>query len=139
MTMIVIKTYSEAMRHKQFIERFRYLKLSGDVGFETFGVNRLVNQRFYKSKVWLKSRDDIIIRDDGCDLGVPEYEIGSKILIHHIVPITLDDIINMSPMVLDPENLICCSHATHNAIHFGDEQSLAFMFNERKPNDTKLW
>ena len=135
----MIKTYSEAVLHRQFIERFRYLKLSGSVGFETFGINRLVNQRFYKSKAWLKIRDVVIIRDEGCDLGVPGYEIAGKIMIHHIVPITLDDIINMSPMVLDPENLICCSHTTHNAIHYGDEQSLAFMFNERKPNDTKLW
>lgn len=136
---IMSKSYSEMLQYKKHIDRFNYLKLNGSVGFETFGVNRLVNQRFYKSDIWLRVRDKVIIRDDGCDLGVDGFEIYNKIIVHHIEPITLEDILNMESKVLDLDNLVTTSHATHNAIHYGDETTINTTMVERQPNDTKLW
>jgi hypothetical protein len=132
--------YSECIKNPDFMSRFRYLKLGGVIGEETFGFNRWLNQEFYHSDAWRSFRRKIIIRDEGCDLACPGFEIGNKILIHHIEPITIADIKNNSPLVLDPENVICVSHRTHEAIHYGTEELLKGMFVvERRPGDTKLW
>jgi len=135
-----IKTYSELIRIPTFIERFEYLKIGGAVGKETFGSKRYLNQVFYTSDVWKQIRNDIIIRDDGCDLGVPGFDIGGIIYIHHLNPITLEDIDRRRPWLTDPENLICVSRKTHEAIHYGDERLLQdYMMADRKPGDTRLW
>ena len=132
--------YSECMQLPDFMSRYRYLKLGGGVGEETFGFNRWLNQEFYHSDAWRSFRRKIIIRDEGCDLACPGFEIGGKILIHHIEPITIADIKNNSPLVLDPDNVIFVSHMTHEAIHYGTEDLLRVMFvTERRPGDTKLW
>ncbi len=135
----MIRTYSELIRFSTFEERFEYLKLSGEVGVETFGVDRYLNQIFYRSKEWKKIRRDIIIRDDGCDLGMEGHDIFGKIYIHHMNPISVEDVINRSPDIFDPEFLICVSLNTHNAIHYSDESILPKLPVERKPGDTKLW
>ncbi len=135
----MIRTYSELIRIKTFEERFEYLKLSGEVGVETFGIDRYLNQIFYRSKEWKKIRRDIIIRDDGCDLGMEGYDIFGKIYIHHMNPISAEDVINRRPDIFDPEFLICVSLNTHNAIHYSDESILPKLPVERKPGDTKLW
>ena len=122
-----------------FEERFEYLKLSGKVGAETFGFERYLNQNFYRSKMWKELRNRIIIRDDGNDLAMDGYQIGGKILIHHLNPITKKDIEDMSEYMLDPEFLVCCSHNTHNAIHYGDADLLPQLPFERKPNDQCPW
>lgn len=122
-----------------FEERFNYLKLEGRVGKETFGYDRYLNQILYKDKEWLRIRRDIIIRDDGCDLGIPGRGIHGKILVHHINPITVEDVLNRSPKVFDPDNLICTSLLTHNAIHYSDESILTLDPVERRPNDTCPW
>lgn len=124
MTMKNIKTYSELITIPTFEERFEYLKLDGQVGVETFGFNRYLNQAFYKSDEWLSIRDYVITRDNGCDLGVEGYEIYGRILIHHINPITKDDIVHRSKSLLDPENLITTVKRTHDAIHYGDSNLL---------------
>lgn len=135
-----LKTYSELRRLKTFDERFDYLKLIGKVGYETFGVDRAFNQMFYKSKEWKHIRDKIILRDDGCDLGIKGQDIHGSIIIHHMNPITLKDINENIEYVLNPEYLICASHQTHNAIHYGDKDLIKMEKNiERKPGDTKLW
>lgn len=135
-----LKTYSELRRLKTFDERFDYLKLIGKVGYETFGVDRVFNQMFYKSKEWKHIRNKIIIRDDGCDLGIKGQDICGSIIIHHMNPITLKDINENIEYVLNPEYLICTSHQTHNAIHYGDKDLIKMDKNiERKPGDTKLW
>ena len=118
--MAIIKTYSELRKLKTFEERFEYLRLDGEVGIETFGFDRYFNQKFYKSKEWLHSRDNVIIRDDGYDLGIEDYEIRGRIIVHHLNPITLDDIEKQTELLLNPEYLITTAHATHNAIHYGD-------------------
>ena len=134
------KTYNELIKLPTFKERFNYLKLQGYVGEDTFGFNRYLNQYFYTSKEWRQLRNFIIVRDNGCDLGIEGYEIGSNILIHHIEPITLEDIKNRDEKLLDPDNLICVSKRTHNAIHFGDENILYNdIIIERFPNDTSPW
>lgn len=135
----MIKSYSELITFKTFNERFEYLKLNSRIGEETFGYDRHVNQLFYRSAEWLKLRDKIIIRDDGCDLGIPEYEIHGMIIVHHINPITLEDLEDQTPRALSPENLICTTFYTHNAIHFGDSSKLEPMFIERKSKDTSPW
>lgn len=135
----VIKTYSELVKLKTFDERFNYLKLDGVIGETTFGFDRFLNQRFYKSKQWLRIRDHVIVRDDGCDLGISDRLIGNRILVHHINPITVDDIVNLRDIAIDPEFLISISINTHNAVHYGDEMILLKDHIERKPNDTKLW
>lgn len=135
-----IKTYSELIKLPTFMERFEYLKLGGAVGEATFGSKRYLNQVFYRSDAWKKIRNDVIIRDDGCDLGVPGFDIGGRIYIHHLNPITLEDIDRRRPWLMDPENLICVSMRTHEAIHYGDARLLQEgMMAERKPGDTRLW
>lgn len=134
-----IKTYSELIQIDSFIDRFRYLKIDGGVGIETFGFNRYLNQQFYKSKEWRKVRDFVIVRDNGCDLAIPDREILGIITIHHLIPITEDDIINRNPMILDPEFLVCVSDNTHKAIHYSDETILFEDIIERKPYDTCPW
>ena len=133
------KTYSEAISFPTFEERFRYLKLDGRVGIETFGFNRYANQQFYQSLRWKKVRDEVIIRDKACDLAMPGREMNKYILVHHINPITFEDILNQSPNVFDLENLICVSKKTHNAIHYSDESSLSLDPVVRMPNDTCPW
>lgn len=135
----MIKTYRELVRLTSFEERFRYLKLGGIIGRETFGFERYLNQTLYRSKEWRALRNDIIVRDDGCDLSVKDREIFDKVIVHHINPITVEDLESGNPMVFDPNNLICTSLMTHNAIHFGDESLLTQLPQERKKGDTCLW
>ena len=135
------RTYSELSKLKTFDERFEYLKLCDKkVGEETFAGHRYLNQRLYKSDKWKEVRADIITRDKGCDLGVEGEEFGEKeeILVHHINPITIEDVIECRPCVFDPENLISSRLKTHNAIHYGNKETLD-RYDERKPGDTKLW
>lgn len=135
-----IKTYSELILLPTFKERFEYLKLNGSVGRETFGFDRYLNQLFYqRSPKWKAIRDHVIIRDNGCDLGVEGYEIHSRIIVHHMNPITIEDIERESDFLLDPEFLISTVHNTHNAIHYGDESLLCFGPIERTKNDTCPW
>lgn len=133
------KSYRELRRLDTFEERYRYLALRGTLGLETFGFDRWVNQRFYKSREWLRSRDEVILRDNGCDLGIPGYEIHSGLIVHHMNPITLSDLEDGDDWVIDPEFLICTSLRTHNAIHYGDESLLPRGPIERKVGDTTLW
>lgn len=133
------RTYSELITLSTFEERFKYLKLDGVVGTDTFGFDRYLNQSFYKSKVWKSIRDRIIVRDDGCDLGIFDRRIPGKVYIHHLNPVTAKDIINMTDYLISPEYLICVSHSTHNAIHYGDESLLILNPVERRPNDTCPW
>jgi hypothetical protein len=133
------RSYSELRQLSTFKERYDYLKLNGRVGAETFGYNRYVNQRFYRSTEWKHIRDQIIIRDNGCDLGVEGYDLHSRIYIHHLNPMTVDDIDQGRQMILDPDNLICVSFDTHQAIHFGDESLLPQLPIERIPGDTCPW
>jgi hypothetical protein len=134
-----IRTYSELSRLDTFEERYRYLKLDGKVGRSTFGFDRYINQRFYHSREWRQVRDYVILRDQGCDLGVEGYEIHAALLIHHINPMDPLGMVHGDHSILDPEFLITTSHRTHNAIHYGDERQLARPFVERSPGDTKLW
>lgn len=135
-----IKTYSELITLPTFEERYRYLRLSGSVGKETFGFDRYLNQLFYqRSKLWKRIRDEVIIRDNGCDLGIDGRDVYGRIIIHHMNPITMDDLINESDFLTNPEFLICTSHATHMAIHYGDEKHLMTGPIERTKNDTCPW
>ena len=134
-----IRTYSELITIPTFEERYRYLRLNGRVGEETFGFDRWLNQRFYKDPEWLEIRDKVIIRDNGCDLAFPGREIYSRIIIHHMNPIRKEDILRRSTILLDPENLICTIKNTHDAIHYGDENLLFKGPVERKQNDTCPW
>lgn len=134
-----IKTYSELITLPTFEERFNYLKLGGTVGESTFGFDRYLNQNLYKSQEWKSVRNKVIIRDNGCDLACEGYEIYGKVLIHHINPITAEDIINRNPIIFDLENLITTVHNTHNAIHYGDENLLIKGPIERIKNDTIPW
>lgn len=136
----MIRTYSELIKLDSFIERYRYLKLSGKVGEDTFGFDRWLNQKFYKSPEYRKVRREVILRDNGCDLGDPEFEIAGRVIIHHMNPITQTDILERSNFALEPEYMICVSHGTHNAIHYGDESQLPI--NDiviRRPNDQAPW
>ena len=135
----MIRTYTELIKLPTFKERFEYLKLSGVVGKETFGIERYLNQKFYKTPEWKRIRDQIIIRDSGNDLGMDGYEIYGRIIIHHMNPIDASDIIKHSEEILDPNQLICVSFATHNAIHYGDEYALTKEPTVRKPHDTCPW
>lgn len=135
------RTYSTLIRFDNFYDRFDYLRLGGRVGSESFGFDRYLNQKFYTSDEWRKFRRDIIIRDNGCDLADPDFEIpnGVGIVIHHINPIEPSDILDRNMKVLlNPENVVCVSPNTHEAIHYGD-QSLLPRLVERTPGDTKLW
>lgn len=137
--MTTIKCYSELVLLSTFLERFRYLKITGKVGEETFGFDRYLNQLFYRSPEWKRIRDKIIVRDLGCDLGVEGMEIFGKILIHHMNPIRMADIRERSDFLLNPEYLICVSNDTHQAIHYGDESLLMTAPAPRAPNDTCPW
>lgn len=134
-----IRTYSELILRPTFEERFQYLRLDGKVGAETFGFDRYINQVFYRSQKWKSVRDYVIIRDNGCDLGIEGHEIYGKILVHHMNPISIDDVLNESDFLLDPEFLISTIHNTHNAIHYGDENLLITAPIERSKNDTCPW
>lgn len=134
-----IRTYSELVRLPTFEERYQYLRLSGVVGKDTFGFDRYLNQNFYRSAAWKRVRDQVIIRDNGYDLGIEDRIIHGKILIHHMNPITDKDILDLTDFLLDPEYLICVSHATHNAIHYGDEDQLLKLPTARFKNDTCPW
>lgn len=134
-----LRRYSELVQLKAYDERFRYLKMSAQVGQSTFGFERYLNQSFYKSREWQDIRHEVIIRDNGCDLGVEGYDIFDKILIHHMNPITQIDILERNPDILNPEFLICVNHRTHNALHFGDETILKDVIIERTPWDTCPW
>lgn len=138
----MIKCYSELCQLESFEDRFEYLAkgLSGKVGTDTFGFDRYLNQMFYNSVEWKKLRNHLILRDNGCDLGVPGHDIiGSKIIIHHMNPIGKDDIINQTDYLMNPEYLICVSAKTHNAIHFGGFNTLPKTYKERSANDTCPW
>lgn len=135
----MIRNYSELITLRTFKERFEYLKLDGIVGEETFGFDRYMNQIFYKSNEWASVRREVIIRDNGCDLGVDGYEIHGKILIHHMNPINLSDIIHKTDELLNPDYLITTVLSTHNAIHYGDASLLPALPIERRANDTCPW
>ena len=139
MKMMNIRTYSELSKLATFEERYRYLRLGGRVGEETFGFDRWINQMFYKDPEWLKIRDEVIIRDNGCDLGIEGREIYSRIIVHHMNPITKADILDRSEFLLNPEYLICTVKNTHDAIHYGDENLLITLPMERNVNDTCPW
>ena len=134
-----MRTYSELIKLPTFEERFEYLRLDGEVGAITFGSDRYLNQLFYTSDEWRRVRDIVIIRDNACDLAVGGYDLQKPILIHHMNPITTEDILRHSAALIDPEFLICVSKATHNAIHYGDSSMLPRGPAERRPKDTCLW
>jgi len=135
----MIRTYSELIKIPTYKDRYEYLKLSGEVGIDTFGFDRYLNQGFYRSIEWKRLREQIIIRDNGCDLGVDGYEIFGKIIIHHMNPINKRDLLDQTEYLLNPEYLICVSHTTHNAIHYGNSNILIQDPIERKPGDTCPW
>ena len=135
----MIRSYSELRRIDGFVERFRYLQLRGEVGASTFGFDRYMNQQFYRSREWRQLRQHVIARDEGCDLGVDGYEIYDRIYIHHMNPMTVEDVEHGNEDILNPEFLISTTHKTHNAIHYGDESLLPKTLVERMPGDTKLW
>lgn len=136
---MIHRTYTDLSRLDNFNDRFEYLKLSGNVGRATFGFDRYVNQQFYSSIEWKRVRDAVIVRDHGCDLGIPGYEIHADILIHHINPMDLQDIVHGEEWILDPEFLITTTKRTHNAIHYGSPNLLPPVVPERTPGDTALW
>lgn len=133
------RSYSELRRFETFEDRFNYLKLQGEVGNATFGFDRWMNQMFYGSREWRDARQEVIIRDQGCDLGVPGYEIYDGLLVHHINPLRPEDIHDAADWIVDPEYLITTTHRTHNAIHYGDENLLPRQPVQRHPGDTSLW
>ena len=135
----MIRTYSELRRLTDFEARYKYLALRGSVGRSTFGFDRYINQQFYTSTQWRQIRHHVIARDLGCDLGVEGYEIHDRIYIHHMNPMTVDDIAHGEDSILNPEFLITTTHRTHNAIHYGDERLLPRPLTERRSGDTKLW
>ena len=133
------KSYTELSHISSFEERVKYLMQPGKVGEVTFGYERYLNQVFYASSIWKSCRRGIIVRDNGCDVGLKGYDIFDKIYVHHINPLTEDDILSNSSNLTDPENLICCSNNTHNVIHFGYSTKGLLLPTERTPGDTKLW
>ena len=137
--MSLSRSYSELIRFPTFEERFQYLKLGGLVGKTTFGHDRYLNQLLYHSNEWRRFRKEIIIRDNGGDMALEDYQIVVGIIVHHIVPLTIEDIENRSDRIFDPENVVCVSHKTHEAIHYGDERLLPRLLVERRPNDTCPW
>jgi len=135
-----IRCYAELSKLETFEERFHYLALGGTVGRSTFGFDRWINQEFYRSQEWKEARRHAIIRDQGCDLGIPGYAINGALLVHHMNPMTAEDVIHGEEWLINPEFLIVTTHDTHNAIHFGDAALLRpVKFVERRPGDTKLW
>lgn len=139
MKKMTIRTYSELITLPTFEDRYHYLQLNGEVGKDTFGFDRYINQQFYRSKEWQRIRDEVIIRDNACDLGMEGYEIHERIYVHHMNPIMVRDIQSNSDYLMNPEFLICTTHRTHNAIHYGDENLLARAPVERTKNDTCPW
>lgn len=137
--MTITRSYSELSRLSTFEERFEYLKLGGGVGRATFGFDRHVNQRFYMSREWHDVRNFVIVRDEGCDLGVPGYEIHVRPLIHHMNPMSVDDILHHEDWILNPEFLITTTHDTHNRIHYAGDNPYPGVTIQRTPGDTKLW
>lgn len=135
----MIRTYSQLIKFKTFEERFQYLKLDGAVGQATFGFDRYLNQQLYRSHEWKKVRDEVIVRDNGCDLAMEGFDIYGRVYVHHMNPILINDIRERSKFLLNPEYLICVSFDTHNAIHYGDESLLPREPVERTPNDTTPW
>lgn len=133
------RTYGEMLLYESYLDRYNYLRLDGDVGGSTFGSDRYLNQHFYKSREWRNIREFVIARDEGMDLAHPDYPIGEQILVHHINPLTAEEVEMGGEGLLNPNNLICVSHMTHNAIHFGDSRLLRQPYVERAPGDTKLW
>jgi hypothetical protein len=136
---MLLKSYRNLILLPTFEERYNYLRLTGIVGEETFGYDRYLNQEFYTSKEWRQFRYRMITRDEGCDLGLSDYPIGGRVILHHINPLTIDDFNNSSDALFDPDNVICVSETTHNAIHFGDESLLPADPIIRAPNDTCPW
>jgi hypothetical protein len=135
-----VLTYTEMIKRDAFLSRFRYLVLGGELGVATFGFDRHLNQSFYTSHEWRKARDEVIIRDNGCDLGVSGHEIMDRVLVHHMNPLRVVDLVHHDmDRLFNPEYLICVSTSTHNAIHFGDERQLPRPLIERRPGDTTLW
>lgn len=136
----MMRSYSELIKLPTFEERFDYLRLDGEIGEETFGFDRYMNQSFYRCGEWKRVRDKVIVRDNGCDLGISDRQLYDNIIIHHMNPVTREDLINKSHLLMDPEYLICVSKNTHNAIHYGDESLLvSTKIIERRPNDTCPW
>lgn len=135
----MIRRYSELIRLPTFEERFEYLKLCGNVGESTFGFDRYLNQALYTSQKWRTTRDEVLIRDNACDMGLEDWPINGRIIVHHMNPLTLEDIENMADEIFDPEYLVCVSHNTHQAIHYGDASLLPKLPIERKPGDTCPW
>lgn len=139
MNRTIIRTYSELITLPTFEERFQYLKLGGKVGEETFGFDRYLNQIFYNSREWKDIREYVILRDHGCDLGMLDREILSRIMVHHMNPVNVNDILRRSEFLLDPEYMISTCKLTHDAIHYGDESLLITAPVERTKNDTCPW
>lgn len=135
----MIRRYSELKQFDTFLDRYEYLRLKGKVGIETFGFDRYINQILYRSSKWRKTRDEVIIRDEACDLGIPGYDLYSRIIVHHMNPITLEDIEDEKEWIFDPEFLICTSFNTHNAIHYGDKSLLPQEPIQRSRWDTCPW
>ena len=136
---MTIKSYSELITIPDYIGRYNYLKIDGKVGAETFGHDRYLNQILYTSDEWRAFRRKVIIRDGGCDMAHEDYELEDRIIIHHINPITVEDVLNRDPKVFDFDNVVCVSHRTHLAIHYGDESQLVLPPVERSRNDTCPW
>lgn len=137
---MTLRTYTELQELETYEDRFRYLVLGGGVGEETFGIERYLNQAFYRSRPWKQVRNHVIMRDSGCDLGIEGYEIYSGLHVHHMNPIVIDDLVgDFNEDILDPEFLITTSQATHNGIHYGSEKHLPRQFTERTPGDTVPW
>ena len=136
---MIIRTYSELITIPTFAERYEYLRIGGKVGEETFGFDRYLNQVLYKSPEWRTIRDKIILRDNGCDLAMSDREIYGRIIVHHMNPITVEDIVRRSEYLFEPEYLICTTKSTHDAIHYGDASLLDIMPIERCKNDTCPW
>lgn len=135
----MIRCYSDLIQLNSFLDRYNYLKLKGQVGIDTFGLDRYLNQNLYRSSKWRRTRDKVLIRDNAYDLGIEDYRIFDKVIVHHMNPLTLEDIENDVDEIYDPEFLICCSFNTHNAIHYGDERLLPKLPIERRPGDTCPW
>lgn len=134
-----IRTYSELIQITDYYDRFEYLKIGGKIGFETFGYDRYLNQILYASPEWRKFRDAIIIRDNGCDMAMPGFEIYNRLTVHHLNALTKEDILNRDPKIFDPENVVCVSHNTHMAIHYGSRDLLPQPIIVRTQNDTCPW
>lgn len=134
-----MRTYSELIKLPTLSERFEYLKLDGSIGAETFGFDRYLNQNFYRSEIWRRIRNQVIVRDNGCDFGLEDYPIGGRIIVHHMNPVDSDDILLQRDILLNPEFLICVGERTHNALHYGTLDLLPQDPIERKPNDTCPW